>query len=259
MYPSPKIISSKFLLNSNDSKEAPSEKKSSCVQFSNDIDEFSAVSSPLNQIDDWDSIWYSRNELHVMRNETRSLCSKLRRSEEECPQTKSSPSNNIICCSKKLSALLLLQSNDDQTMSTRGLEQRYCVERQRRKYIASKFVLKAASKLRDGSFVNQPKRNSVEAADLLARVAQRCNAWATELAIEEASRDHRNAYSNNADTEKQCGDLVLIGYGSDGDISSDDSVQSCHRKSAITKRAMTTDDEKLYNDSRSSAIRTKYC
>ena len=59
------------------------------------------------------------------------------------------------------------------------------MERQRRKYVASKYILKVAAKL-------QPMTDHTEK---LAAVAQRCNAWATALAVEEASRDFFSAYS----------------------------------------------------------------
>jgi hypothetical protein len=55
--------------------------------------------------------------------------------------------------------------------------------------LASRFILKAASKLQ-----------TQEHAEKLAAVAQRCNAWATELAVEEATRDYHRAYDVQTQT-----------------------------------------------------------
>ena len=56
-------------------------------------------------------------------------------------------------------------------------------------YLAIQFVLRAASKLR-------PVTDDINACKL-AQVAERCNAWATRLAIEEAKRDYYRAYGNS--------------------------------------------------------------
>ncbi|KAL7580329.1 hypothetical protein ACA910_004362 [Epithemia clementina (nom. ined.)] len=63
---------------------------------------------------------------------------------------------------------------------TRGLESRVCTERQRRRYLATKCVVRAQSQL-------SPER--------LAALSLRCTRWAGELAQQEALRDQERASS----------------------------------------------------------------
>jgi hypothetical protein len=223
-----------------------SKKTGSGVRFSSD--EICTVSSPLSKLDSmagWENIWYSGSELQEMRHESRALCRRLRAGND---------GRNELSCSDKLSSLLSSEQNNDETISLRGLEQRYCVERQRRKYIASKFILKAASKLRQEQ--KQDKRN--DASDILAKVAQRCNAWATKLAIEEASRDYSKAYANSSEKIQtiQTPECLLLNYSSESEVSLDDSVQiRCNVKSH--KRPANDDDN--HHAYKGRTVRSKFC
>jgi hypothetical protein len=64
----------------------------------------------------------------------------------------------------------------------RGLEARCCLERQRRKYLTNKCIVRAQSKV---------------SGEQLALLAQRCTAWAAELAAREGARDYFRAYCSN--------------------------------------------------------------
>lgn len=96
-----------------------------------------------------DVIWYPQTDLHDFKFKARTLCRKLR----ETP---------------------------DDSESSRGLEHRICLERQRNKHLAMRFVLKAQIRSSDPEFI--------------ATVSNKCSAWAKEVALAEASRDFCEAY-----------------------------------------------------------------
>ena len=74
----------------------------------------------------------------------------------------------------------------------RGLEQRACLERQRRRFLVTKCVLQ-----------QQRKRKSTQA---LAKMARQCTQYATQLAVEEAAKDYAEAYSSASDESS----MILI-------------------------------------------------
>jgi hypothetical protein len=121
--------------------------------------------SPLDYLScaEQSALWYHVTDLEQFRTEVRDLCRQMRVSPEP-----------------------VLSSTGTSTYSlgahfhTRGLEQRACLERQRRKYLSARFILRAQSK--------------VESEDHLALIAHKCTAWATVLAREEAARDVIRAY-----------------------------------------------------------------
>lgn len=134
------------------------------VRFLDHLD-FSPTPSPLNLFDsddEWYAAWYRSEDLEVFRNEARDLCRQMRLIDD---------STHCSVCPKAPRLPSLARDS-----LTRGLEQRSCPERQRRKYVTTRFILKVASKLRD-----DPHK--------LAAVAHKCSAWATVLAIEEGARD----------------------------------------------------------------------
>ncbi|GAX17745.1 hypothetical protein FisN_24Hh189 [Fistulifera solaris] len=92
-------------------------------------------------------LWYRPADLAGFREEARSLCRR-------CPS-------------------LLSQE------SLRGLEQRLCPERKRRKYVSNRCIVHA-SKKRD--------------ADDLAALCRKINEWSTELAVIEGARDFDRAW-----------------------------------------------------------------
>ena len=145
----------------------PPPKKS--VSFASSVEVMSNP-SPLNPLldrdetDAWkEELWYPQDDLTEFRSEARDLCRQMRLW-----------SNNQ---HEKGRCLLAFDPE------TRGLEQRSCLERQRRKYLSNRFVLKAAWKLN-----NEP--------DKLAAVCHKINGWATEIAVEEGSRDFQRAYGD---------------------------------------------------------------
>lgn len=109
------------------------------------------------QSDSWKSdLWYQAKDLAEFREEARNLCRRL-----TCPDPRPYAGN------------------------TRGLEQRLCPERKRRKYISNRCIVYASKKI-CGS-------NSWD-ADRLAALCQKINEWATELAVIEGARDFDRAW-----------------------------------------------------------------
>lgn len=104
--------------------------------------------------------WYLQDELTMFRAQARDMCRHMRNF------------THISLCT-------LSWDNNENKCDTRGLEQRSCLERQRRKFITNKFILKASQEL---------------SADRLADLASKVTAWAVELAAQEAVRDFYRAY-----------------------------------------------------------------
>ena len=140
----------------------------------------STVSSSLSDDSDVDSTtWYRVEELEKFRSEARDMCREMKYHDElvhYADQGNSSDSESSSSSSSHRVPSLARCS------LTRGLEQRTCIERQRRKYLSNRFLLKVAPKL----YRDDPIK--------LAELARKCNAWATDLALEEASRDFTRVY-----------------------------------------------------------------
>jgi len=138
------------------------------VRFADDVS-VSSIPSPLDQLESeitsYSELWYQLSDLALFRDEARLLCREMRRQDEEEP----SYNPRLLCLSRH--------------EQTRGLEQRSCLERQRRKYLASRFILKAAQQGK-----SPPQ---------LAAISQRITAWAAELAVQEAQRDFVRAYAQS--------------------------------------------------------------
>ncbi len=93
-------------------------------------------------------LWYQPADLAGFREEARSLCRR-------CP---SLPHGSM-----------------------RGLEQRLCPERKRRKYVSNRCIVHASKKI-------------VWDADRLAALCRKINEWSTELAVIEGARDFDRAW-----------------------------------------------------------------
>lgn len=135
------------------------------VHFQLEIDVASS-SSPLDKLEteeEWRSMWYELSDLEAFREEARILCKQI----------DISPSPGKPC--------LALDEN------TRGLEQRCCYERQRRKYLSSRYILRASTQF-------EPEK--------LAAISRKCTAYASDLAIEEAARDYCRAWSLENSTKR---------------------------------------------------------
>jgi len=128
----------------------------------------SSSPSPLDQLQVEDNItsysdlWYQLGDLAMFRDEARLLCREMRRLDEQEPTY----NPRLLCLSRH--------------EQTRGLEQRSCLERQRRKYLAIRFIVKASHK--------------ADSEEQLAEASRRITAWAAELAVAEAKRDYVRAY-----------------------------------------------------------------
>ena len=142
----------------------PSDEKH--VWFAVDV-EISSVPSPLDRLEskaEWKSLWYKKDDLKAQRNEVRDSARRMRQLDD--------------------TARALVEPSDQprepslaRDPFTRGIEQRSCLERQRRKLSANRFIVQEAQKLR-----NDPNK--------LAAVARKHTVWASELAVEEAARDY---------------------------------------------------------------------
>jgi hypothetical protein len=153
------------------------------VRFSPTDPELISAPSPLDAVieqnensDAWKSdLWFSVADLTQMRGVARDMCRQMRANYSQVSAQTSTTLPNK-------------QPQKCVDSDSRGLEQRSCMERQRRKYVAMRFILSASQKLRQD-----------DGEERLAAVAVRCNSWATELAIEEAARDFGRAYGNSCD------------------------------------------------------------
>jgi hypothetical protein len=125
------------------------------------------IRSPLECLtseQEWQSMWYHASDLEAFRSEVRAICYNIRLQSRE--------------------TLYNLARNS----YFRGMEQRTSMERQRRKFLAIKCIVRGQAKL-GGNAIG------------LAALAQKCTAWASILAIEEASRDFIRAYADEHPSE----------------------------------------------------------
>ena len=104
--------------------------------------------------------------------------------------------------------------------ASRGLESRVCTERQRRRYLATKCVVRAQSKLMP---------------DRLAGLSMRCTQWAADLAQKEATLDYERAYL-----------LLTEGNHDEGQPDHDDESNEFSQNSQRIKRALPKQDQ--YDD-----------
>ena len=152
------------------------------VRFSDDVSVCSAP-SPLDQLElepeRKQDLWYSQPELAFFRDEARYLCREMRRLDQEDPTY----NPNLLCLSRH--------------EETRGLEMRSCLERQRRKFWTSRFLVRAAGHHHHHS------HNSTCNPQQLAILSQKVTAWATELAIAQAQQDYVRAYGTPPPTRKK--------------------------------------------------------
>ncbi len=118
--------------------------------------------------------WYEMNELAAFRNDAREICREMRYQNKVESDTDSSSDSEMSSPPLRLPSMA-------KNSLTRGLEQRSCDERQRRKYLANRFILKV--------YRTQPNK--------VAQVCWKVNAWATELAIEEAAMDYKRVYGKS--------------------------------------------------------------
>jgi hypothetical protein len=157
-----------------------------CVFFYENVSVIPS-SSPLDELNPDDGsviLWYQLEELEAFRNDARETCREMKYHDHlvglsDSDSLSDSESSTHSVLTRRLPSLA-------RDSATRGLEQRSCVERQRRKYLSNRYVLKVAQKL----YQTDPEK--------LAEVSRKCNAWACELAIEEASRDYDRVYSRIA-------------------------------------------------------------
>jgi hypothetical protein len=126
------------------------------------------IASPLEQLNDWTILWYQQDEMNGFRDEANLLCSELK------------TAHSISDRSRELCFAF-----DEQT---RGLEQRLCPERRRRKCVANKIIVKTQFKLQ---------------GERLAQLAQRVTSWATQLAAIEGDRDYQNVHEEQ-DKKRPC-------------------------------------------------------
>jgi len=158
------------------------------VRFSEHVSVCSAP-SPLDQLqlepEREQDLWYSLHELAFFRDEARYLCREMRRLAQEDPTY----NPNLLCLSRH--------------EETRGLEMRSCLERQRRKFWTSRFLVRAAG------HANKSTCNPQQ----LAVLSQKVTAWATELAIAQAQQDYVRAYGtpppprSNSSKKRSCSSL----------------------------------------------------
>ena len=134
----------------------PVMKKRSRVQFSHASVVGTVTARSDFSTEERNHIWYESDELETFKNEARTLCRARR-----CPN---SPP----------------QQPESDSFSSRGLEARSSLKRQRSKGLALRCVLKAQARSRDPDFI--------------ARISQQCTQWASEVALVEGSKDFFQIY-----------------------------------------------------------------
>jgi hypothetical protein len=136
-----------------------SRKRSRHVRFS----EARVVATVVNRLDlsqeQAHQIWYPSSELEQFKTEARILCRRLREQQQQ-QKKENNPQEHVLI--------------------PRGLEQRVCGQRQRRRYLALCCVLKAQQKCR--------------CSDFIGRVAHKCTQWATDIAHLEGQHDYCDVY-----------------------------------------------------------------
>lgn len=125
------------------------------------------------------SLWYKKTDLVFFRDEARVICRNMRL---RCPASSVYESCNGSDNNNRACKVQPCMSFDEET---RGLESRSCLERQRRKFISGKVIVKAAS-------------SDVGDEESLAVLARKCTYWASVLAYEEALRDYALVYGNTS-------------------------------------------------------------
>lgn len=121
------------------------------VRFSATTDASPSSESPLLRLpeNEWKTLWYSHEELQAIKMAVHRVCRQLKQ---------------------------YLKNNQTPSLAlseeTRGLEQRCCMERQRRKFLTLRYVLKVS---------RHPD---------MSRRAGICSQWASQLASTQAQRDH---------------------------------------------------------------------
>ena len=196
-------------------------KQKKSVVFAETVAEIIPIASPLQPFYDddddddnndsnesssssWKSaVWYQADELTHFRDQARDVCRGMRllataAAAAAATTTQDDETPQLTICSDDNDNN---EGQDQQQQQrqhynyyhyyyggcTRGLEQRSCLERQRRKYMTTRFIVKAA-------------RTQQLNAQQLAELAQRCNAWAMRLAQEEGERDFGRAYNTITST-----------------------------------------------------------
>ena len=125
------------------------------------------------------TLWYSREDLEQFRTEVRDLCTPFVAVTKQAFIERRKERSTKVQSQTKATCL----TNSTMGPSLRGLEQRACVERQRRRLIGTRYIVKAQDKLK---------------GDELALLAQRCTKWAIDLARAEAEHDYWEAYTTSS-------------------------------------------------------------
>lgn len=164
----------------------------------------------FDTISEWTStLWYNKNELKQFRTTAVNISKQIIAiravaipvSDDSSVESTSDSSSSI---ANNVEPSLAYDSY------TRGLESRWCKERKRRKYIATKFILKAASIIKREQLQEQEKEIKVfnndetmewTAEQKLASIAIRCNAYAAKLALAEGYNDYKRARMNYDDDD----------------------------------------------------------
>jgi hypothetical protein len=144
--------------------------------------------------------WYNLSDIQAFRHEARILCQHMRNEGRDDQNNKDLL--RFVTQTVKLPLDNDTDDDDDSSVSyTRGLELYSCLERRRRRHLAKRYILRAASELSTSS-------SACCQAEKLANVSRTLSGWASTLAIEEANRDYYQAWQhrkrpNHNPTEKE--------------------------------------------------------
>jgi hypothetical protein len=162
------------------------------------------ASPPPQEKDICSSLWYNITDLEQFRNEARDLSRNLRNQMSEAMDV-SCHNNHAVPRPLLVPPMFLEQASLSWATTTRGLEQRSCLERQRRKFIANKCILRAAAAAQQ----QQQQQRPGGWPERLAEIAQKCTQWAVLVARQEGERDVIRAYGTEQD-EQHIGQPELL-------------------------------------------------
>lgn len=170
------VITSKRKRQNEDPSSTKSQKIGPRVHFQENNEElpFCAASSV--------STWYSNSEMVRFRSDFHSACQQHLNSTQNSEPADDGcyPDAFLMTTAGSSPNLLYLATS----VATRGLEYRCCHERQRRTVRGRQVLLRLARRVDDPT--------------TLAHIAARCNAWSTQLAVQQAAMDWASAVTTYA-------------------------------------------------------------
>lgn len=219
------------------------QRRTVAVRFAVPLHKMTTISSPLDQLEtdkQFHSLWYSVDELNKMKDEIRSICGRARaqnfdssasyqqemQADDRIEYSITAPAaaiEDIPVSNGTKNHIKTSQMNKIPMMAidstTRGLESRICIERQRRRFKSIRYVVQLAQK------------NHLDIGhEKLAKFSMKLTRWATKLAIQEASRDYVRAYGSHS--LQSLWNIRCMNHG-DNDLENNDNIHKYIKKRSL--------------------------